>query len=118
MLTKSPEGNTIGSNDTFAINEAFSSPLRKLRIPMASLEESHNPKKVEEDRQFTIEACVVRVMKTRKTLHYTQLQAEVLGQLHFFKPQPKDIKKRIEGLVDREFLERDPVDLNIYRYLA
>lgn len=34
----------------FAFNTGFSCQLRKLRIPMASLEESHNPKRVEEDR--------------------------------------------------------------------
>lgn len=50
ILTKTPEGNTINSGDAFAVNDAFSCPLRKIRIPMASLEESHNPKKVEDDR--------------------------------------------------------------------
>jgi hypothetical protein len=28
------------------------------------------------------------------------------------------IKKRIEGLIDREFLERDEVDRKVYKYLA
>lgn len=29
-----------------------------------------------------------------------------------------DIKKRIENLIEREFLERDPNDRKMYRYLA
>ena len=33
----------------------ISSPLRKIRIPMASLEETDTTKKVEEDRGFIIE---------------------------------------------------------------
>jgi hypothetical protein len=37
----------------------------QVRIPMASLEESHNPKKIEDDRSHTIEACIVRIMKVR-----------------------------------------------------
>jgi cullin 1 len=37
--------------------------MRKIRIPMASLEESHNTKRVEEDRTYQIEAAIVRIMK-------------------------------------------------------
>jgi cullin 1 len=39
-------------------------------------------------------------------------------QLHFFKPNPKVIKKRIEHLIDREYLERDAADPNVFKYLA
>jgi cullin 1 len=51
-------------------------------------------------------------------LAHQQLIAEVLSQLAFFKPDPKVIKKRIESLIDREYLERDPDNPNTYRYLA
>lgn len=63
--------------------------MRKIRIPMASLEESHNVKRVEEDRTIAIEAAIVRIMKARKTLAHQQLVAEVLTQLVFFRPDPK-----------------------------
>jgi hypothetical protein len=39
--------------------------MRKIRIPMSLLEESHNPKRVEEDRSIAIEAAIVRIMKVR-----------------------------------------------------
>jgi hypothetical protein len=42
----------------------------------------------------------------------------VCVQLHFFKPNPRVIKKRIETLIDREYLERDSADPNTYKYLA
>jgi len=92
--------------------------MRKIRIPMASLEESHNRERVEEDRTLAIEAAIVRIMKARKTLAHQQLVGEVLTQLSFFKPDPKVIKKRIEGLIDREYLERDEHNTSVYRYLA
>ena len=118
ILAKTPPGNTIKNNDKFKVNVAFTCPMRKIRIPMANLDESHNPKRVEEDRTVAIEAAIVRIMKARKTLEHQQLLAEVLSQLAFFRPNPKIIKRRIEALIDREYLERDPDTANSYRYLA
>ncbi|TYZ59067.1 hypothetical protein PybrP1_012610 [[Pythium] brassicae (nom. inval.)] len=118
ILSKLPAGKTIAPTDHFAVNATFASPMRKLRIPMASLEESHSQKNVEEDRSIAIEAAIVRIMKARKTLQHQQLISEVLSQLAFFKPNLKVIKRRIEALIDREYLERDPDQANTYRYLA
>merc|ERR1719488_334228 len=111
-------GNTIKNTDSFQFNASFTCPMRKIRIPMANLDESHNPKRVEEDRTVAIEVAVVRIMKARKTLSHQQLLAEVLSQLAFFRPNPKVIKRRIEALIDREYLERCPDAPNTYRYLA
>lgn len=106
ILTKTPAGNKINSTDTFCANAKFSCNMRKIRIPVATVESSHNKLRVEEDRSVAIEAAIVRIMKARKTLAHQQLVAEVLSQLAFFKPQPRIIKKRIEDLIDREYLER------------
>ncbi|CAM9718096.1 unnamed protein product [Chrysoparadoxa australica] len=106
VLKRKGEGHAIKATDMFGYNANFSSPMRKIRIPMASLEESHNPKRVEEDRSIAIEAAIVRIMKARKTIQHQQLVAEVLSQLAFFRPNPKIIKRRIEALIDREYLER------------
>lgn len=119
LLLKSPESNSIGANDSFRYNAKFSCPLRKVRVPMASLEElGANKKNIDEDRSLAIEAAIVRIMKARKTLAHAQLVTECIAQLHFFKPQAKDIKKRIEHLIQRDYLERDDADSNIYNYLA
>ena len=79
----------------------YRSPLRKIRIPMASLEDIHNAsgavssassalsRKLDEDRAVAIEAAIVRTMKIRKQLAHQQLISEVLTQLAFFKPNPK-----------------------------
>lgn len=108
----------IKVTDVFAFNNKFSCPKKKIRIPMALLDDNHNPKRVEEDRSIAIEAAIVRIMKARLTLAHQQLVAEVLSQLAFFKPDPKVIKKRIEALIDREYLERDPDNPNTYKYMA
>jgi cullin 1 len=57
-------------------------------------------------------------MKARKTLTHQQLVSEVISQFNIFKPEPKLIKRRIEALIDREYLERDADTPNTYRYLA
>eukprot|EP00937_MAST-01D_sp_MAST-1D-sp2_P006022 g6022.t1 len=118
LLTKTPQSKSISTSDTFKLNGSFACPKRKIRIPMASLEESHSPRRVEEDRSIAIEAAVVRIMKSRKTLQHQQLVAEVLAQLSFFRPNVKVVKRRIEALIEREYLERAPDTPNTYRYLA
>uniref|UniRef100_A0A7S1TYF3 Cullin family profile domain-containing protein n=1 Tax=Phaeomonas parva TaxID=124430 RepID=A0A7S1TYF3_9STRA len=119
VLRKTPKSNSIKPTDSFAYNAAFTSPKKRITIPMASLEDSHNQaKRVEEDRTFAIEAAIVRIMKARKSLAHQALVAEVLSQLVLFRPNPRTVKRRIEALIEREYLERDPDQSGVYRYLA
>lgn len=118
VITKIPPGNKINTTDSFVANAKFSANLRKIRIPMASLDSSFNTKKVEEDRSIAIEAAIVRIMKARKTLSHQNLLSEVLAQLSFFSPNPRVVKKRIEALIDREYLERSTDNPGLYNYLA
>jgi cullin 3 len=75
--------------------------------------------KVDEDRKPQVEAAIVRIMKSRKALDHNLLIAEVTQQLRVrFLPDPNMIKKRIESLIEREFLERDKTDWRVYKYLA
>jgi cullin-4 len=70
-----------------------------------------------QDRQHQIDACIVRVMKARKKLSHKLLTEQVLTQLRFQLTQ-KDLKKRIDNLIEREFLERAAEDASVYNYLA
>lgn len=118
VITKSPGGGKINTTDKFTANARFSNNMKKIRIPMASLDASHNTRRVEEDRSIAVDASVVRIMKSRKTMQHNDLIAEVLSQLAFFRPNPRVIKRRIEALIDREYLERSSEDNRTYNYLA
>lgn len=119
ILSKTGENQKgVDDGDTFTPNDGFQCPHRKIKIPPPTSEETHNKERVEEDRSIAIEAAIVRIMKARKQLNHQHLVTEVLTQLAFFKPNPKLIKQRIEHLIEREYLERDPNQASMYRYLA
>ncbi len=54
-----------------------------------------------------------------KPVFRAQLVVEVVNQLQkMFQPDIRLIKKRIEDLITREYLERDKENANTYRYMA
>lgn len=63
-----------------------------------------------------IDATCVRVMKARKVEIHNNLVQMIIQQIHMFQAQPLLIKKRIESLIEREYLERDPKDRAKYIY--
>ncbi len=106
VLKKTPDTSAIKDDHTFAYNPVFTSTQRAFKIPMPSLQEAHDPKKIEEERVPAVEAAVVRIMKARKTLGHQELVAAVMNQLTYFAPDAKFIRKRIEDLIERDFLAR------------
>jgi cullin 1 len=107
---------SIKNTDSFYVNDNYSSDKKAVTIGMSSLDEVNTDKRVEDDRTQAIQACIVRIMKSRKTLTSQQLQGETLNQLSFFKPAIKQVKRSIENLIERDYLER--LDENTFKYLA
>ncbi|KAK2079007.1 hypothetical protein QBZ16_002697 [Prototheca wickerhamii] len=94
VLKKEPMSKEVADTDVFSINENFQSRLYKIKIGMRESEQNKEVtrERVEEDRKPQIEAAIVRIMKV--------------------------IKKRIESLIERDFIERDASDRSMYRYVA
>jgi len=126
ILVKTPKSKEIEPSHEFHVNETFTSQFHRVKIQQASArqgeaepERNETRKKVDEDRKHEIEACIVRIMKSRKQLNHNQLVTEVVEQLNKrFQPSPLIIKKRIEGLIEREYMKRSDLDRKMYIYLA
>lgn len=74
-------------------------------------------KEINEDRKNYLKACIVRIMKARKSLQHNLLINEVVQQSHQrFSAKIADIKKCIDELVNREYLKRN--EDQTYDYLA
>ncbi|EYC13421.1 hypothetical protein Y032_0044g981 [Ancylostoma ceylanicum] len=113
------------ATDEFSVNDNFQSKLTRIKVQLVTFKGETEPEKketrtkVEDDRKHEIEAAIVRVMKSRKVLDHNNLITEVTQQLkHRFLPNPILIKKRIESLIERDYLARDAHDLKLYNYVA
>ncbi|KAJ8654808.1 hypothetical protein O0I10_009529 [Lichtheimia ornata] len=122
VLLKQGDGNgdEISLSDAFVYNDNFSSPNVRIRIGALQQEQIGEERKVTEakvlvDRQHQLEAAIVRIMKSKKSLSHGDLMKELFHQVKF-PLDATDIKKRIESLMDRDYLDRSEEDSNTYIY--
>lgn len=122
VLNKTPPGKEISESCVFSVNESFASEHFRVKICGASssketeFEKQVTRAKVEEDRRPQIDSAIVRVMKASRVLGHQTLIGEVTQQLSDrFSCSPVIIEKRIDSLIDREFIERDQHDQNVYK---
>lgn len=127
ILTKQPMSREIKPDDRFSFNEDFTSQYLKVKVSVIAAnrvenvdERKETQKRIDDERSGHIDSALVRIMKQRKQLPHVNLVNEALTLLiPRFKPDTNMIKKRIESLIDREYLERgaDP-QVPSYKYLA
>lgn len=114
--------------ENIRVNEKFqSNHMRVNLVPQVSMNKIQQgggkaagiddlDKEVAKDRQHVIDAVTVRIMKMRKTEKANDLLAEIIRQIKIFQAQPVMIKQRIESLIEKEYLERDPKDRTMLIY--
>lgn len=121
-LTFPTENKGITFDTIVEFNPNFKSKMRNLMIPTPEFRDPVKEKKREENimsqRECAIDAAIVRKMKSVRTLPHQELIIAVVTMIKLFSADPGDIRKRIDYLIDREFLERDPDDRRILNYLA
>ncbi|CAD5118119.1 DgyrCDS6858 [Dimorphilus gyrociliatus] len=122
VLTKEPKGKDIFTTDKFHFNKDFKHKLFRIKINQIQMKETKEEntataERVFQDRQYQIDAAIVRIMKMRKRITHNLLISEIFNQIKF-PVKPSDLKKRIESLIDRDYMERDKECSNTYHYVA
>eukprot|EP01136_Pigoraptor_vietnamica_P010160 Opistho-1_new@47459 len=124
ILTVNAQSDEWSADASFTVNEGFTSKRTKIKVSTAVQAETQGEtestrRSVDEDRKIYVQAAVVRVMKSRKVLAHTQLMDEVIKQCaaRFAPPIPL-IKKCIEILIEKQFLERVEGTRDKYSYIA
>lgn len=138
LLIKSPMTKDVNVGDEFRLNEKFKSPSVKVKVltvsssssssagnkaDSAKAEKQEEAREVngniEEGRKQLLNAAIVRIMKSRQKLSHNELIEELLKQLqNRFEPLMSVIKRRIEDLIDKEYLKRDDDSFHVYHYIA
>ncbi len=112
LLLKFPDDKSISEEDKYTFNYGLVCSSKKISVPFV-LQEQVLKKgitnyillyfkfiilsiilfflkdKIEDNRELAIEAAIVRIMKTRKVLKYSDIIIEVSSSLQMFKPDAK-----------------------------
>lgn len=144
LLIKIPMTKEVNEGDIFKLNEKFKSPSTKVKVLTVSASSSTSSsntkpssnastrsKSIQEEeqeevqasilegRKIEVNAAIVRIMKSRRTISHNDLIGELIKQLHNrFQTLTILIKQRIEDLIEKEYLKRDDNDKSIYHYIA
>ncbi|XP_078035422.1 cullin 2 isoform X2 [Augochlora pura] len=126
ILKKSTEGD-LEEDTVLSLNFDYSNKRTKFRItgplqrdvPHENNDTEATHRSVDEDRKLYLQAAIVRIVKSRKVLTHNQLVQEVLSQPKItFIPSIGMIKKCIEALIDKQYIERTPNKADEYSYVA
>ncbi|TVY34074.1 Cullin, partial [Lachnellula occidentalis] len=122
IFNMTPEGDKPGPGKVFSLNTDFKSKKIRMNLNIAvkseqkqEVEDTH--KTIEEDRKLLMQSAIVRIMKARKKMKHAVLVSECINQIRTrFLPKIPDIKKCIDILLEKEYLER--LDDDELGYLA
>ncbi|SCW00983.1 LAFE_0D02454g1_1 [Lachancea fermentati] len=128
ILKKFPANKIIHASDKFCINESFTAPTLKVKVLTVMAKAEPNPqsygdyavamKEVSDERTQLLEATIVSTLKPVKTMTHKSLFEKVRQRLSGRFDMPEEIfKDRLQYLIEKEYVQRDPDDPSVYHYL-
>lgn len=122
VLIKTPLKKEVCDTDTFTLNSEFKHQLYRITVPLmreTAQASTDAPKDLFNERKHSVDACIVRIMKARRSVSFTELQSEAIKQLSCrFMPDTKLVKARVEYLIEQDYIERGKDNHNILNYIA
>ncbi|KAG7455242.1 hypothetical protein MATL_G00254530 [Megalops atlanticus] len=124
MINHDSEKEDIEAESMLSLNMTFTSKRTKFKITTSMQKDTPQEMEqtrsaVDEDRKMYLQAAIVRIMKARKLLRHNALIQEVINQSKArFNPSISMIKKCIEVLIDKQYIERSQTSADEYSYVA
>ena len=121
ILTVSPPvSDQFTEASVIKVNEEFSNSSMEFKLPSVLPQEIQQSRSsINEDRSMFLQAAIIRIMKSRKTMKHNDLVQEVIRQsAGKFQPNISNIKKAIEGLIEKEYLKRNTEMNEVYEYIV
>ncbi|XP_041039811.1 cullin-2 isoform X1 [Carcharodon carcharias] len=124
MINHDSNKEDVDLDSVFSLNMGFSSKRTKFKITTSMQKDTPQEMEqtrsaVDEDRKMYLQAAIVRIMKARKVLRHNALIQEVISQSRArFNPSISMIKKCIEVLIDKQYIERSQTSADEYSYVA
>ncbi|EEH36210.2 cullin-1 [Paracoccidioides lutzii Pb01] len=112
VVIPSPENGKPCVGTSYTLNYNFKAKKIKVNLNISvKSEQKHETddthKTIDEDRKLLLQSAIVRIMKSRKKMKHVQLVQEVIQQVKArFPPKVPDIKRNIEALMEKEYIER------------
>lgn len=120
------KGADIEDTDEIRINKAYTNKMKRVKcIPQPSRKKaeasgagqsSHDPD-LDKEREYIVDATLVRIMKGRRTLTYNELLADTVKIITMFRADIPLIKKRVDSLIERAYLKRDENSRSTFHYV-
>ncbi|ORC89888.1 uncharacterized protein TM35_000101560 [Trypanosoma theileri] len=129
----------LSPEDEFTLNVDYMHKLRKFKLPVARVFPVHTAggkgracgdddnndgtsslsSAIEDTRRLQIDAAIIRIMKSRRSLRYYELFDATVQQLSkLFTPRARSVKTQVEDLVGRGFIQRNETDATVFEYIA